>query len=177
MKTNKKTSLSYIAFETPLGWILVAESRDGIALVDFLAPDRPLRDAAISAVRKVYPDAAPAPGTDSDLLEKTKGYILDYLTNRVPPPKIPIDLSKGTPFDHKVWRSIETIAFGESKSYGQIAVETQSPGASRAVGRACGRNPVPILIPCHRVIASGGKLGGFSCGLEIKRALLDLEKP
>ncbi len=176
MKTNMKMSLSYITFETPLAWLLVAESRDGIALVDFLGPDRPLRDAEISAVFKVYPDAAPAPGTNSDLLEKTKGYILDYLTNRVPPPKVSVDLSKGTPFDHKVWRSIETIAFGESKSYGQIAAEIQSTGASRAVGRACGRNPVPILIPCHRVIASGGKLGGFAGGLEIKRALLDLEK-
>ena len=154
----------------------MAESRDGIALVDFLAPDRPLRDAAISAVRKVYPDAAPAPGTDSDLLEKTKRYILDYLTNRVPPPKVPIDLSKGTPFDHKVWRSIETIAFGESRSYSQIAAKANSAGASRAVGAACGRNPVPILVPCHRVIRSGGKPGGYSGGLHIKRALLDLEK-
>jgi O-6-methylguanine DNA methyltransferase len=176
MKTNRKMPLNYITFETPIGWLLVAESRDGIALVDFLGPDRPSEDAAISAVLKVYPDAAPAPGTDSDLLEKTKRYILDYLTNRVPPPKVQIDLSKGTPFDHKVWRSIETIAFGESRSYGQIAAETQNPGASRAVGRACGRNPVPILIPCHRVVASGGKLGGFGGGLEIKRALLDLEK-
>ena len=176
MKTNRKMPLNYITFETPIGWLLVAESRDGIALVDFLGPDRPSEDAAISAVLRVYPDATPAPGTDSDLLEKTKGYILGYLTNRVPPPKVPIDLSKGTPFDHKVWRSIETIAFGESRSYRQIAAETQNPGASRAVGRACGRNPVPILIPCHRVVASGGKLGGFGGGLEIKRALLDLEK-
>jgi O-6-methylguanine DNA methyltransferase len=176
MKTNQKMSLSYITFETPLGWLLVAESRDGIALVDFLGPDRPSTDAAIAAILKAYPDAAPAPGIESGLLEKTKGYILDYLTNRVPLPKVPIDLSKGTPFDHKVWRSIETIAFGESRSYGQIAAQTQNTGASRAVGRACGRNPVPILIPCHRVVASGGKLGGFSCGLEIKRALLDLEK-
>ncbi len=176
MKTKSKMPLNYITFATPIGWLLVAESRDGIALVDFLGPDRPSKDAAVSAVLKVYPGAALAPGTDSDLLGKTKGYILDYLTNRVPPPKVPVDLSKGTPFDLKVWRSIETIAFGESRSYGQIAAQTQSAGASRAVGRACGRNPVPILIPCHRVIASGGKLGGFSGGLEIKRALLALEQ-
>ena len=173
---NRKMSLNYITFETPIGWLLAAESRDGIALVDFLGPDRPSRDAAISAVLKVYPGSAPVPGDDSELLEKTKGYILDYLTNRVPPPKVPMDLSKGTPFDRKVWRAIETIAFGESRSYGQIAAQTLNTGASRAVGRACGRNPVPIFIPCHRVITSGGKLGGFAGGLAIKRALLDLEK-
>ncbi len=173
---TKKRPLGYITFETSLGWLVVAESPDGIALVDFLGPERPSEDAAIAAVLREYPDSAPVPAPDSGLLEKTKGYILAYLTNRVPPPKVPMDLGKGTPFDRKVWSAIETVAFGESRSYSQIAEQTQSPGASRAVGRACGRNPVPILIPCHRVITSGGKLGGYSGGLHIKRALLDLEK-
>jgi methylated-DNA-[protein]-cysteine S-methyltransferase len=110
------------------------------------------------------------------LLGKTKAYILAYLTNRAPVPKVPLDLRKGTGFDRNVWTAIETIAFGESQSYSQIAAKANSAGASRAVGRACGRNPVPILIPCHRVIGSGGKLGGYSGGLDIKRALLELEK-
>ncbi len=172
---NKKLALKYISFEAPLGWLLVAESPDGIALVDFLGPDRPSEDAVISTVLKGYPDATPSQGANSGLLGKTKAYILAYLTKRVPPPKVPLDLRKGTSFDRNVWRQIETIAFGESLSYGQIAAKAQSAGASRAVGRACGRNPVPILIPCHRVVGSGGKLGGYSGGLDIKRALLDLE--
>jgi len=173
---NRKLTLSYITFETPLGWLVVAESPDGIALVDFLGPDCPTEDALISAVLRYYPDATLSPGGDSGLLGKTKAYILAYLTNRVPLPGVPLDLRKGTGFDRTVWRAIETIAFGESRSYGQIAATVHSTGASRAVGRACGRNPVPILIPCHRVIRSGGKLGGYSGGLHIKRALLDMEK-
>jgi len=173
---NRKLALSYITFDTPIGWLVVAESPDGIALVDFLGPDRPTQDALISTVLRYYPDAALSPGSDSGLLGETKAYILAYLTNGVPPPKVPLDLRKGTSFDRSVWRAIDTIAFGESLSYSQIAAKVNSARASRAVGGACGRNPVPILIPCHRVIRSGGKLGGYSGGLRIKRALLDLEK-
>lgn len=171
-----KLALSHITFDTQIGWIVVAESPDGIALVDFLGPDRPSEDGAASVVLKQYPNAALTLGYDSELLVKTKDYILAYLTNRVPPPKIPLDLRKGTRFDRNVWSVIETIAFGESRSYSQVAAEAESAGASRAVGRACGRNPVPIFIPCHRVITSTGKLGGYSGGLSIKQALLDLEK-
>jgi O-6-methylguanine DNA methyltransferase len=173
---NRKLALTYITFETPIGWLVVAESPDGIALVDFLGPDCPTKDGVISAVLRYYPDAALSPGGDSGLAGKTKAYILAYLTNGTPPPRVPLDLRKGTRFDRDVWSAIATIAFGESRSYSQIAAQVHSPGASRAVGGACGRNPVPILIPCHRVIGSGGKLGGYSGGLDIKRALLDLEK-
>ena len=172
---NKQFILKYITFETPLGWLLVAESTDGVALVDFLGHDRPSEDAVISTVLREYPDAIPSQGAGSVLLENTKTYILAYLTGSVPLPKVPLDLRKGTPFDRNVWGQIATIAFGESRSYGQIAANAQSTRASRAVGRACGRNPVPILIPCHRVVGSGGKLGGYSGGLHIKRAILDLE--
>jgi O-6-methylguanine DNA methyltransferase len=173
---NRNLTLSYITFETPIGWLVVAESPDGIALIDFLGPVRPTEEGVISTVLRYYPHATLSPGGDSGLLGKTKAYILAYLTNRVPPPKVPLDLRKGTRFDRNVWRAIDTIAFGESLSYSQIAAKIHSAGASRAVGGACGRNPVPILIPCHRVIGSGGKLGGYSGGLDIKRALLDLEK-
>jgi methylated-DNA-[protein]-cysteine S-methyltransferase len=173
---DSKLALKYITFQTPIGWLVVAESPDGIALVDFLGPDCPTEDGVISAVLRYYPDAALSPGSDSGLVGKTKAYILAYLTNGTPPPKVPLDLRKGTRFDRDVWSEISSIAFGESRSYSQIAAKVRSAGASRAVGGACGRNPVPILIPCHRVIGSGGKLGGYSGGLDIKRALLDLEK-
>ena len=173
---NRKLALNYITFQTPIGWLVVAESPDGIALVDLLGPDCPTEDGVISAVLRYYPDAALSPGSDSGLAGKTKAYILAYLTNGTPPPKVPLDLRKGTRFDRDVWSEISSIAFGESRSYSQIAAQVHSAGASRAVGGACGRNPVPILIPCHRVIGSGGKLGGYSGGLHIKRALLDLEK-
>jgi methylated-DNA-[protein]-cysteine S-methyltransferase len=172
---SKKVVLKYITFKTPLEWLLVAASPDGVALVDFLGHDRPSEDAVISTVLREYPDATPSQGADSALLEKTRAYILAYLTDGVPLPNVPLDLRKGTAFDRNVWEQIQAISFGESRSYGQIAEKARSVGASRAVGRACGRNPVPILIPCHRVVGSGGKLGGYSGGLDIKRALLDVE--
>ena len=67
------------------------------------------------------------------------------------------------------------IPYGATQTYGEVALRIGKPGASRAVGTACGRNPVPVLVPCHRVVASGGKLGGFSAGLSWKRNLLNLE--
>ena len=108
---NRKLTLNYITFETPLGWLVVAESPDGIALVDFLGPDRPTEDAVISTVLRTYPDATVSPGGDSGLLGKTKAYILAYLTNRAPLPKVPLDLRKGTRFDRNVWKAIEDHCF------------------------------------------------------------------
>jgi methylated-DNA-[protein]-cysteine S-methyltransferase len=174
---TNRSDLKYITFDSPIGWLVVAESDDGIALVGFLGRDRPPEDTAVSAVLREYPGRTVAPGSDSGLLGKTKAYILAYLNGRAPIPEVPLDLGKGTPFDRSVWGEIASIGFGESRTYGQIAGRLNAARASRAVGRACGRNPVPILIPCHRVLGSGGKMGGYSGGLHIKRALLELEKP
>lgn len=88
---------------------------------------------------------------------------------------IQVDLSAGTEFQQEVWRAMARIPFGETKSYGTIAREIGAPGATRAVGSACGRNPIPVIVPCHRVLASRCRLGGFSAGLEWKRRLLALE--
>ncbi len=81
----------------------------------------------------------------------------------------------GTPFQKEVWKALTAIPFGETRSYQEIAAAVNRPRAVRAVGQANGRNPVPIVVPCHRVIRSGGGLGGFGSGLEIKRRLLALE--
>lgn len=82
----------------------------------------------------------------------------------------------GTPFQQKVWRTLLTIPYGETRSYGWLAEAVGSPQAARAVGGAVGRNPLPILIPCHRIIAADGSLGGFSCGVPVKKWLLEREK-
>jgi methylated-DNA-[protein]-cysteine S-methyltransferase len=87
----------------------------------------------------------------------------------------PLDLSKGTPFQQKVWRALLEIPAGETRSYGEIAAAVGEPGAARAVGAACGANPIPVLVPCHRVLAAHKKLGGFSAGLKWKRLLLARE--
>ncbi len=89
--------------------------------------------------------------------------------------KIPLDLSLGTPFQRQVWRGLLDIPYGETVTYKQLAKDIGRPSALRAVGAANGANPIPIIVPCHRVVAAGGKLGGFSAGLYLKRRLLDLE--
>jgi methylated-DNA-[protein]-cysteine S-methyltransferase len=81
----------------------------------------------------------------------------------------------GTDFQKRVWRELRNIPYGETRSYGQLAERIGAPRAVRAVGAANGRNPIPIIVPCHRVIGSSGKLVGFGGGLEWKRMLLDLE--
>lgn len=84
-------------------------------------------------------------------------------------------LPAGTPFQQRVWALLRQIPWGKVCTYGQLAAEMGMPGASRAVGNAVGANPIPILIPCHRVLAAGGRLGGFRLGVEMKRELLRLE--
>lgn len=88
---------------------------------------------------------------------------------------LPLDL-RGTEFQSRVWRSLLRIPYGETCSYADLAASAGSPRGFRAVGQANGRNPVAIVVPCHRVIAADGSIGGYSCGLEIKRFLLDLEQ-
>jgi O-6-methylguanine DNA methyltransferase len=82
---------------------------------------------------------------------------------------------EGTPFDMAVWEQLQTIPYGQTRTYGEVAASLGKPGAARAVGGANHRNPIPIVIPCHRVVAAGGKLGGYGGGLDLKRHLLALE--
>ena len=88
--------------------------------------------------------------------------------------ELPLDLH-GTDFQIRVWRQLETIPYGESRTYAAVAQAIGAPQAVRAVGAANGANPVPIVVPCHRVIGSSGKLVGYGGGLELKRRLLELE--
>jgi len=87
---------------------------------------------------------------------------------------IPLDLNPGTAFQMRVWQATRAIGWGEVSTYGAIAARIAC-GAPRAVGQALGHNPAPLVVPCHRVLAAGGKLGGFSCGLDWKRELLRIE--
>lgn len=87
----------------------------------------------------------------------------------------PLDLSAGSGFQREVWKALLDIPSGQTRGYGEIARTLNKPGAARAVGGACGANPVPLLIPCHRVLAANHRLGGFSGGLDWKRKLLAAE--
>jgi O-6-methylguanine DNA methyltransferase len=97
-----------------------------------------------------------------------KNVLAGHLPGKLPP----LDLSNGTTFQRKVWNALRKIAHGQTKSYGEIARALGRPKAVRAVGGACGANPIPVLVPCHRVLAANGKIGGFSGGLDWKRNLL-----
>lgn len=89
--------------------------------------------------------------------------------------RTPFSLPQATGFQQKLWISLSRIAPGETVTYGEIARRSGCPGGARAAGQACGKNPLPLRIPCHRVVSAGGKLGGFTGDLEVKKALLELE--
>jgi O-6-methylguanine DNA methyltransferase len=99
----------------------------------------------------------------------------DVLAGRRPKALPPMDWSGHTSFRQQVWRALLRLGPGETKTYAQIAFELGKPLAVRATGGACGANPIPVLVPCHRVLAANGRLGGFSAGLDWKHRLLRLE--
>ncbi|MGC8989814.1 MAG: methylated-DNA--[protein]-cysteine S-methyltransferase [Verrucomicrobiia bacterium] len=105
----------------------------------------------------------------------TRRAVLSMLSGKTPDTLPPLDLSNGTCFQRKVWMAIAEIPLGQTRTYSQLAARIGRPKASRAVGRACGANPIPLLIPCHRVLPATGGLGGFSAGARWKRLLLERE--
>jgi methylated-DNA-[protein]-cysteine S-methyltransferase len=109
------------------------------------------------------------------ILVKTEQQLGEYFAGKRKAFSIALDL-RGTRFQKDVWESLLAIPYGETRSYGQLANQLGNPRATRAVGAANGRNPVSIIVPCHRVIGSSGKLTGFAGGLETKAQLLTLEK-
>lgn len=112
---------------------------------------------------------------DTDLLKETEKQLIEYWEGNRKNFQIPLN-PKGTKFMKEVWTALQDIPYGEVRTYGQIAKKVGNAKASRAVGMANHRNPIPILIPCHRVIGSNGKLVGYALGLELKKLLLEWEK-
>ena len=113
-------------------------------------------------------------GPETPLERRAAAELAEYLAGRRTEFTLPLRPT-GTPFDHRVWDAVAAIPYGETLTYGQVARAIGNPKGARAVGTANGRNPIPIIIPCHRVVASGGKLGGYGGGLPLKRRLLNLE--
>jgi len=130
-----------------------------------------------------FPDRAPAsdfraqdlPPRMRAWLRTTERALRLTLSGRVARALPPLDLSGGTDFQRSVWDALRKIPAGKTRSYGEIAREIGRPRAVRAVGQACGANPIPVLIPCHRVLAARGRLGGFSADLAWKKRLLARE--
>jgi methylated-DNA-[protein]-cysteine S-methyltransferase len=99
----------------------------------------------------------------------------EYFSGRRLVFRLPLDMEQGTPFQKRVWRALQEIPYGEKVSYKEVAHSIGQPSATRAVGAANGMNPLPIVVPCHRVISSDGTLGGYGGGTQVKQRLLELE--
>ena len=153
--------ISYITMKSPVGALLLAGDETGLRLVHFASGRRPK-----SPQRDWTEDRAPFQETIRQLESYFAGNLKDF--------DLPVVLN-GTEFQLLVWRNLRKIPYGETVSYGQLARRIGSPDAARAVGLANGSNPIPIIIPCHRVIGSNGDLTGFGGGLPVKKKLLALE--
>lgn len=116
------------------------------------------------------------PSADHPVLELASAQLQAYFDGRLTQFDVPLDLSSGTAFQQKVWQSLLTIETGTTVSYGTVSERIGQPTAVRAVGGAIGRNPIGIIVPCHRVVGANGTLTGYAGGLDRKAALLQLER-
>ena len=153
--------MSYTTMKSPIGCLLLAGDEGGLRLVHFATGRRPR-----SPQRDWIEDRKPFKEVIRQLEAYFEGKLEDF--------DLPLVLD-GTEFQVLVWRNLQKIPYGETVSYGQLARRIGSPDAARAVGLANGSNPIPIIIPCHRVIGSDGHLTGFGGGLPVKKKLLALE--
>ena len=117
----------------------------------------------------------PAQGPVSPVLAQAAAQLAEYFAGQRQSFTVPL-APRGTPFQQEVWRALCAIPYGQTRSYGQLAAALGRPSASRAVGGACRRNPIWLMIPCHRVVGASGSLTGYAGGLERKKALLALEQ-
>ena len=151
----------YCYVDTPIGELLLAGSDDALHMIGF--PKGSMRrDPEPDWIFKEKP------------FEEVRRQLLEYFEGKRREFDIPLSM-QGTEFQLRVWKSLQQIPYGETVSYGDVARGISKPKAVRAVGAANGRNPIPIIVPCHRVIGSHGDLTGFGGGLDTKEALLRLE--
>jgi O-6-methylguanine DNA methyltransferase len=158
--------------ETALGPICVGATASGLALVELDARNEERLQQRLSELT----EASSTPHDEQEArahLERAASQIAEYARKERRAFDLALDL-RGERFAQEVWQALCRIPFGATQSYGEIARRIGTVGAARSVGRACGANPVPIVVPCHRVVASTG-LGGFSGGIAWKRRLLELE--
>ncbi len=155
MEKKKVASPFYDIFESPLGLLYLVFSGKILREVGFKRPDEILRKGE-------------APHLIKKELKEYFEHGREEFTQK-------IDLSKGTEFDRSVWLALKEVPYGETRTYKWLAEKIGKPAASRAVGQALSRNPIPILLPCHRIIESDGSMGGYLSKVAIKRRLLEIE--
>jgi O-6-methylguanine DNA methyltransferase len=162
--------VSYTVFKNPVGLTgLVTSSAGLIRLINKLADEKSIEKHLTQLTNG---DISIKPSHFKDLI---KQFSL-YFDGKLKEFDHPLDLRLGTPFQQKVWKKLITIPHGKTRSYKWLAQAIKNPQASRAVGNANGKNPLSIIIPCHRIVKGNGDMGGYTDGVSIKRFLLKLEK-
>ncbi len=160
--TTSPTVRNELVVPSPVGTLRLGASGKGLLSIDVgkSTPSQPTTVKDASAQR---------------VLAETRKQLSEYFAGKRTAFTIPLDL-RGTEFQVESWKALVRIPYGKTISYGQQAKNIGNPKACRAVGSANGKNPIPIIVPCHRVVASDGSLGGYSLGLKMKKQLLDLEE-
>jgi len=167
---NSEQKISYSSFEYDLGRLYLAATNNGLCFVSSLNESLSEFETGIA---KLYPKAVLV--EEMAKLQLYQQQLLEYFKGTRTTFTFPLDVN-GTLFQQKVWNVLNDIPYGETRYYGEIAAEIGQPNSFRAVGTAIGRNPVLIVVPCHRVIHKNGKLVGYRGKLEMKEKLLNLEK-
>ncbi len=160
--------IRYTSFPTTYGDIFLAKTEQGICRIQ-------LGDSEETFTRQIRTKYHAQPTSDEQSLQSETRELASYFEDGHEIDHIQVDFLEGTSFERKVWEVLRQIPRGEVRSYRWVAKEIGNPKASRAVGGACGSNPIPFIVPCHRVISSSGTLGGYGYGLKVKRELLKLE--
>ena len=160
--------LFYTAFDTAAGWIVLSGSSAGLRRV--VLPVKTY-DEAVSRLGVDISQEKEHPAYFQDAVQQLTRYFDGQEVNF----NIALDFNGATGFQQKVWQATRLIPYGKTRSYAWIAGQIDKPQAYRAVGQALGRNPLPVIVPCHRVLSSNGGLGGFTGGLKMKRFLLNIE--
>ncbi len=159
----------YDSFYSPfLKKVFVASTSKGLCMLDFLTSEK----AFIKGLKSLFPGDIVK---DDRRNRKVLSQLRKYLDGKLKRFDCSLDL-RGTPFQKRVWSALARIPYGKTKSYQEIAKSIGHPKAFRAVGNANGSNPIPIILPCHRVIESDGGLGGYGHGIRVKQLLLDFER-
>jgi methylated-DNA-[protein]-cysteine S-methyltransferase len=159
-----------IIFKSRWGWMGVAESEKGIVAIILPQTSKAKVAADLRANAGAIVEEDSSPG-----LQVARKQLCEYLAGARMTFDFPLDLSQGSLFQQRVWKQLQSVPYGRFCSYRGLASRVGGKHYARAVGGAVGANPLPIVIPCHRVVAHDASIGGFSCGLAAKRKLLALE--
>jgi AraC family transcriptional regulator, regulatory protein of adaptative response / methylated-DNA-[protein]-cysteine methyltransferase len=162
-------AIRYTCADSPLGRMLIAATDTGVCSIQFARSDGEL----IEGLKREFPFAVRKP--DNGGLQLWIEALLSKMTGRELNAALPLDI-RATAFQRRVWTYLQSIPFGATRSYGEVAKAIGQPSASRAVARACATNPVAVAIPCHRVVREDGNVSGYRWGVERKKALLEMEQ-